>query len=99
MHLCPDGVEPHEVAREVECGDLLVALFGDGIALNGSGTDRIQRFQLIPRLKQRLALLNRLFPLNDVIKLVQLMLIKRKRDTQLADAAILTVDRTTELAP
>lgn len=50
MHLRADGVKPHQIARQVKRRDLLVALFGDGITLNGSGADRVQRLQFVPAL-------------------------------------------------
>ncbi|MNT36314.1 hypothetical protein D3C71_795240 [compost metagenome] len=79
----------------MEAGDLLIALLGDGVAFNGARTDSIERFQFVSRLKQRLPFLNRLFALDDIIKLIEFMLIQGKRDTELANAAILAMDSTT----
>src|SRR5690606_32655148 len=90
-----DGVKADQITCQMEAGDLLITLFGDGIAFDGARTDSIERFQFVSRFKQRLPFLNRLFALDDVIKLVKLMLIQGKRDTELADAAILAMDSTT----
>jgi hypothetical protein len=90
-----DGIEAHQVTRKVESGNLFVTLFGDGIALNGSGTNSVQRFQLVPSLEQRLAFPNRLFAFDNIIQLIELMLVQREGNTELADAAILTVNSTT----
>ena len=79
----------------MEAGDLLVALFGNGVAFDGARTDSIERFQFVSRLKQRLPFLNRLFALDDIVKLIEFVLIQSKRDTELADAAILAMDSTT----
>ena len=76
----------------MEAGNLFVTLFGDGIALNGTGTNRIQRFQFITGFEQGLPFLNGLFTLDNIIQLIKLMLIKSERDAKLADAAILTMD-------
>lgn len=72
----------------MEAGDLLVALFGNGVAFDGARTDSIERLQFVSRLKQRLPFLNRLFALDDIVKLIEFVLIQSKRDTELADAAI-----------
>ena len=90
-----DRIKAHQIARQVEAGDLLVALFGNGIALDGARTDSVQRFQFVSRFKQRLPFLNRLFTLDNIIKLIKLVLIQGKRNTELADAAVLTMDSTT----
>jgi hypothetical protein len=37
-----DGVKTNQIAREVEASDLLVALFGDGVALNRTGADCVK---------------------------------------------------------
>ena len=92
---CADGIKAHQVTRQMEAGDLLITLFGDGVAFNGARTDSIERFQFVSRFKQRLPFLNRLFALDDIIKLIEFMLIQGKRDTELADAAILAMDSTT----
>jgi hypothetical protein len=55
-----DGIKAHQVARQMEAGDLLITLFGDGVALDGARTDSIERFQFVSRFKQRLPFLNRL---------------------------------------
>ncbi|MOA31452.1 hypothetical protein D3C78_1526120 [compost metagenome] len=90
-----NGVKTNQIARQVETGDLLIALLGNGITFDGPGADSVQRFQFIAGLEQGLALLDRLFPFDNVVELVQLVRIKSKRNTQLADTAILTMDRTT----
>ena len=90
-----DGIKAYQVTRQMEAGDLLITLFGDGVALDGARTDSIERFQFVSRFKQRLPFLNRLFALDDIIKLIKFMLIQGKRDTELADAAILAMDSTT----
>ncbi|CAI1604281.1 Uncharacterised protein [Serratia quinivorans] len=90
-----NGVKTDQIARQVKAGDLLIALLGDGITFDGPGADSVQRFQLVAGLEQGLALLDRLFPFDNVVELVQLMSIKSKRNTQLTDTAILTMDRTT----
>ena len=90
-----DGVEAHQITRQMETGDLLVALLGDGVAFDGPGTDRVQRLQLVAGLEQGLAFLDGLFPLDNVVELVQLVGIKGERNAQLADAAVLAMDRTT----
>lgn len=79
----------------METSDLLVALLSDGITFNRTGADGIKRFKFISSLKQRLAFLNRLLPLNDIIKLIKLMFVECERDAKLADAAILAMDSTT----
>lgn len=80
----------------METSDLLVALLSDGITFNRTGADGIKRFKFITSLKQRLAFLNRLLPLNDIIKLIKLMVfVECERDAKLADAAILAMDSTT----
>ncbi len=79
----------------METGDLLITLFGDGIAFDGARTDSVERFQLIACFKQGLTFLDGLFTLNDIVELIQLMLIKSKGDAKLADTAILTMDSTT----
>ena len=56
-----DGVEAHQITRQMETGDLLVALLGDGVAFDGPGTDRVQRLQLVAGLEQGLAFLDGLF--------------------------------------
>lgn len=83
-----DGVEAHQITRQMETGDLLVALLGDGVAFDGPGTDRVQRLQLVAGLEQGLAFLDGLFPLDNVVELVQLVGIKGERNAQLADAAV-----------
>ena len=65
-----DGVEAHQITRQMETGDLLVALLGDGVAFDGPGTDRVQRLQLVAGLEQGLAFLDGLFPLDNVVELV-----------------------------
>lgn len=50
VYLCADGIKTHQITRQVKCSDLLIALLGDGITLNGSGADRVQRLQFIPAL-------------------------------------------------
>jgi hypothetical protein len=45
-----DGVKADQVARQMEAGDLLIALFGDGVALDGARTDSIERFQFVSAL-------------------------------------------------
>ncbi|MNV72301.1 hypothetical protein D3C71_1653780 [compost metagenome] len=90
-----DSIKTNQIARQMEAGDLLVTLFGNGVTLDGPGADSVQRFQFIAGLEQGLALLDRLFPFDNVVELVQLVRIKSKRNTQLADTAILTMDRTT----
>jgi hypothetical protein len=79
----------------MEARNLLVALLGDGVTLDGARADCIERFQFVSRFEQRLPFLNRLLALNDVIKLIKFMLVQGKRDTELANAAILTMDSTT----
>jgi len=79
----------------MEAGDLLVALLGDGIALDGARTDCIDRFQFVSRFEQRLPFLNRLLALDDIVKVIECMLIQSKRDSELADAAILAIDSST----
>ncbi len=79
----------------METSDLLVALLSDGITFNRTGADGIKRFKFITSLKQRLAFLNRLLPLNDIIKLIKLMFVECERTAKLADAAILAMDSTT----
>lgn len=64
----------------METSDLLVALLSDGITFNRTGADGIKRFKFITSLKQRLAFLNRLLPLNDIIKLIKLMFVECERD-------------------
>ena len=95
MMAATNRVETDQVAREMEAGDLLIALFSNGIALDRTGTNGIERFQLITRFKQRLAFLDRLFTLDNIIKLIKLMLVKCERDAKLADTAILAMDSTT----
>ena len=58
----------------METGDLLVTLFGDGVALDGAGTDGVKGFQFIASFEQCLAFLNRFFPFDDVVELVEFML-------------------------
>lgn len=79
----------------MKTSDLLVALLSDGITFNCTGADGIKRFKFITSFKQRLAFLNRLFLLNDIIKLIKLMFVECERDAKLADAAILAMDSTT----
>jgi hypothetical protein len=90
-----DGVKADQIARQMKAGDLLIALFGDGVAFDGARTNCIQRFQLITGFEQGLSFLDRLFPLDDVIQLIKLMLVQSKRDAKLANAAILAMDCTT----
>ncbi len=94
MAAAHNGVEADQIAREVEAGNLLVALFGDGITLDGAGADSVKRFQIVTRFKQRLAFLNRFFTLDNIVKLIQLMFIQSERNAQLTNAAVLTVDGT-----
>ena len=79
----------------MKTSDLLVALLGNGVAFNRTGADSIERFQFITCFKQRLPFLNRLFTLDDIIKLIKLMFVKCERDAKLADTAILAMDSTT----
>lgn len=79
----------------MESSNLLIALLGNGVALNRSGADSIERFQFITCFKQSLPFLNGLFALDDIIKLIKLMLVKCERDAKLADTAILAMDSTT----
>ena len=37
-----DRIKADQVAGQMETGNLLIALFGDGIAFNGTGTDGIK---------------------------------------------------------
>jgi hypothetical protein len=90
-----DGVKANQISCQMETGDLLVALFSDGIAFDGAGTNGVQRFQFITGLEQRLPFLNGFFALNNVVQLIELVLIQRERDTQLTNAAILTVNGAT----
>jgi hypothetical protein len=90
-----DGVKAHQIARQMEAGDLLITLFGDGVAFDGPGANSVQRFQLITGFEQGLTFLDRLFPLDNIIQLIKLMLVQSKGDAELADAAILTMDSTT----
>jgi hypothetical protein len=90
-----DGVKANQIARQMEAGNLLITLFGDGVAFDGARTNRIQRFQLITGFEQGLPFLDRLFPLDDIIQLIKLVLVQSKRDAKLANAAILTMDCTT----
>lgn len=83
-----DSVKADQIARQMETGDLLITLFGNGVAFNGARTNCIQRFQLITGFEQGLSFLDRLFPLDNVIKLIKLMLVQSKRDAKLANAAI-----------
>jgi hypothetical protein len=45
-----DGVKADQIARQMEAGDLLITLFGDGVALDRAGTNSVKRFQFIPAL-------------------------------------------------
>ena len=72
----------------METSDLLVALLSDGITFNRTGADGIKRFKFISSLKQRLAFLNRLLPLNDIIKLIKLMF----REGKLLDGGYMMED-------
>lgn len=49
-----DGVKAHQIAGQMEGGDLLITLFGDGVAFDRAGADRVQRFKLITCFEQRL---------------------------------------------
>jgi hypothetical protein len=37
-----DGVKTDQIARQMEAGDLLIALFSNGVAFNRSGADSIE---------------------------------------------------------
>lgn len=89
-----DRIETDQIARQVEACNLLVALFSNGVALDRAGADSVERFQIVACFKQRLAFLNRFFTLDNVVELIQLMFIQGERDTQLTNAAVLTVDGT-----
>ena len=78
----------------METGDLLVTLFGDGVALDGAGPDGVKGFQFIASFEQCLAFLNRFFPFDDVVELVEFMLVQRERNAKLTNATVLTMDRT-----
>ena len=95
MQAGADGVKAHQIARQVEAGNLLIALLGDGVAFDGPGANGIQRFQLITGFEQGLTFLDGLFPLDNIIQLIKLVLVQSKGDAELADTAILTMDSTT----
>ncbi len=59
----------------------------NGVALNGFGADSIERFQFITCFKQSFALSEWAFALDDIVKLIKLMLVKCERDAKLADTA------------
>ncbi len=79
----------------MEASNLLITLLGDGIAFDGPGANSVQRLQLITGFEQGLTFLDRLFPLDNIIQLIKLMLVQSKGDAELANAAILTMDCTT----
>lgn len=89
-----DGIETDQIASEVERGDLLIPLLGDGVRLDGPGTDGIERFELIASLEQLFTLLDRLLALDDAVQLIKLVVVQSEGNTELTDAAILAMNCT-----
>lgn len=43
MVLAVDGIEANQIACQMKSGDLLIALFGDCVGLDGAGANGIER--------------------------------------------------------
>lgn len=75
-----DSIKAHQIACKMKTGDLLVALLRNGIAFYRPRANGVQRSQFIACFKQRLPLLDRLLPFNDVVELIELVFIQGERD-------------------
>ncbi len=87
-----DGIHPEQLARQMQPGDLLRAVFGKGEALEGTGLDRVDGVKRLAGAKQVLTGVDRPALLDDAVEQREIGLVDADRQAQLIERAILAGD-------
>jgi len=90
--LALDGVEPHQLPRQVEADDLLGAVVTGGVALDRAGADRVDGVEPVTGPEQVLASAQRPGPLHQGVEPVHVRGLEPHGHAQLRQTAIAAGD-------